>query len=102
MQRYRKVLACVLLGWAAICMRPTHVRAQAVYGSIYGQVTDPSGASIPNATVTVTDVAKGTSVQVTTNQSGEYLVPHLIPDVYNVKASAPGFQPIIDGQLPLV
>ena len=101
MQRYRKVLACVLLGWAAICMRPTHVRAQAVYGSIYGQVTDPSGASIPNATVTVTDVAKGTSVQVTTNQSGEYLVPHLIPDVYNVKASAPGFQPVENNGIQL-
>ncbi|HXP10342.1 MAG TPA: carboxypeptidase-like regulatory domain-containing protein, partial [Acidobacteriaceae bacterium] len=54
--------------------------AQAIYGSIYGQVTDPSGAAIPNATITVSDESKGTSVQTTSNQSGEYTVPNLIPD----------------------
>jgi len=33
---------------------------QAVYGSLYGTVTDNTGAIVPNATVTVTDVSKGT------------------------------------------
>ena len=50
-----------------------------------------TGAAIPNVTITITDKSKGTSVQVTTNESGEYLVPNLIPDVYDVKASATGF-----------
>ncbi len=59
--------------------------AQAVYGSIFGTVTDTTGAVIPNATVTVTDEAKGTSVNVQSNQSGEFTVGHLIPDVYDVK-----------------
>src|ERR1700761_1975078 len=68
--------------------------AQAIYGSIYGQVTDPSGAAIPNATITVSDESKGTSVQTTSNQSGEYTVPNLIPDVYDVKAEAAGFSPV--------
>lgn len=86
----------VLLTFAivGVCGWPASAPAQAIYGSIFGQVTDPSGASVPNATVTVTDETKGTSVQVTTNQSGEYLVPHLIPDVYDVKASATGFRPV--------
>jgi len=35
--------------------------AQAVFGSIVGTVTDPTGAVVPNATVVVTDVSKGTS-----------------------------------------
>jgi hypothetical protein len=39
----------------------------------------------------VTDESKGTSVQVTSNQSGEYTVRNLIPDTYDIKATAPGF-----------
>lgn len=66
--------------------------AQAVYGSIYGTVTDPTGAVVPNATVTVTDVTKNTSITVKSNESGQYTAQHLIPDTYNVKVEASGFQ----------
>lgn len=65
---------------------------QAVYGSIFGTVTDASGAVIPNATVTVTDVAKGTSVTVNANSSGDFAADHLIPDMYTVKVNAEGFK----------
>src|ERR1700710_2061389 len=68
---------------------PAH--SQAVYGSIFGTVTDPSGAMVPNATVTVTDVTKGTSVTVQSNGSGGYTVQHLIPDTYRVEALGAGF-----------
>jgi len=44
--------------------------AQAVYGSILGTITDPSGAAVGNAKVTVTDQRKGTSDTTTTNDSG--------------------------------
>ncbi len=67
--------------------------AQSVYGSIFGTVSDASGAVIPNALITVTDVAKGTVVTVSSNASGDYSVPHLIPDVYNLKVVAKGFKP---------
>src|SRR6185369_6343066 len=67
--------------------------AQSVYGSIFGTVSDASGAVIPNALITVTDVAKGTVVTVSSNASGDYSVPHLIPDVYNLKVVAKGFTP---------
>jgi hypothetical protein len=65
--------------------------AQAVYGSIFGTVTDNSGAVIPNAAITVTNISKNTSVTATTNGSGNYTVQHLIPDTYRVDAEAPGF-----------
>jgi hypothetical protein len=65
--------------------------AQAVFGSIVGTVTDPSGAIVPNATVVVTDVSKGTSQTVQSNSSGNYSVSRLIPDTYTVKATAQGF-----------
>jgi len=67
--------------------------AQSVYGSLFGTVSDKSGAVIPNATVTVTDEAKGTSVTVQSNGSGDYSVPHLISGVYDLKVVAKGFSP---------
>src|SRR5260370_39715023 len=51
--------------------------AQAVYGSLYGTVTDPTGAIIPNATVTVPDISKGTSDTATTKPSRDYTATHL-------------------------
>src|SRR5208283_3446976 len=65
---------------------------QSVYGSIFGTVTDKTGAAVAGATVTVRDEAKGTVVNVTSNGSGDYSVPHLIPDVYDLKVSAKGFK----------
>ena len=85
---------CAFLILALACLSTIPLSAQAIYGSIYGQVTDQSGAAIPNATITVSDESKGTSVQATSNQSGEYTVPNLIPDVYDVKAEAAGFMAV--------
>jgi hypothetical protein len=67
-------------------------RAQSIYGSIFGTVTDSTGAAVPNATITVKDEAKGTVVTTTTNASGDYNVPHLIPDLYDLRVSAKGFK----------
>ncbi len=71
----------------------THMSAQTVSGSIVGTVTDPTGAVVPNATVVVTDVSKGTVQTVQSNASGNYTVSRLIPDTYTVKATAQGFTP---------
>ncbi|HEY7098848.1 MAG TPA: TonB-dependent receptor [Terriglobales bacterium] len=65
---------------------------QAVYGSVIGTVTDPQGAAVAGAKVTVTSVRKGTTEETTTNADGNYSVTHLIPDIYAVKVEAPGFK----------
>jgi outer membrane receptor protein involved in Fe transport len=65
---------------------------QAVYGSIFGTVTDPQGNAVAGARVTVTSLAKGTVVETTTNESGNYSSTHLVPDVYRVKVEATGFK----------
>jgi hypothetical protein len=85
-----RVLAALLV--AGVSLFTAQARAQAVYGSIFGTVTDPKGAAIPGATVDVTDEAKGTVVTVTSNATGDYTVPHLIPDVYDLKVTAKGFE----------
>jgi hypothetical protein len=66
--------------------------SQAVYGSIFGTITDPSGAVVPNATVTVTDVTKGTTTTVQSGATGDYRVQHLIPDTYTISVQAAGFK----------
>lgn len=66
--------------------------AQAVYGSILGTVTDPSGAAVNGAKVTVTSQSKNVSTETTTNESGNYSVTHLIPDVYSVRVEGTGFK----------
>ena len=65
---------------------------QAVFGSIVGTVTDSSGAAVPNAKITITDVNKGVSFTTTSNESGNYEQGHLIVGTYEVKVEAPGFQ----------
>ena len=65
---------------------------QAVYGSILGTVTDPTGAAVNNAKVTATSQTKNVSTEVNSNESGNYSVTHLIPDVYTVRIEAQGFK----------
>ena len=69
-----------------------NLMGQAVYGSIVGTVTDPSGAAMPKATVTIADTGKGVSYNATTNESGNYSQTHLIAGVYEVRVQASGFQ----------
>jgi len=90
----RSALAAVA-AFALLCaMWAPKASGQAVFGSIAGTVTDPSGANVANAKVTVVDQGKGTTDQATTNESGNYNVTHLIPDSYTVRIEAPGFKVI--------
>lgn len=85
----RYSFSVVLLSLAA-----TYSFAQASYtAQIRGVVTDQSGASIPNATVTITNDGTGISSTVKTNDRGEFLLTGLRPDQYTVKAQSSGFQP---------
>src|SRR5512140_1431391 len=60
--------------------------------SLSGTVSDPSGAVVPKVAVTVTNDATGTKRTVTSNDSGFYLVPELLPGSYTVSAAAAGFK----------
>ena len=67
-------------------------RAQAVYGSIAGTVSDPSGALLPGVTVTITSVERKTSDTVVTNETGHYVKERLLPGTYEVKIELSGFK----------
>jgi hypothetical protein len=82
-----------LLLLLATVLGGTPARGQAANtGSIYGQVTDPSGAVIPGATIVLIEPDKGFSRTVTTSKSGEYNLPSLPVGVYTMTVTATGFQ----------
>jgi hypothetical protein len=61
-------------------------------GSIQGTVTDPSGAVVSGAKVTITEKSQGVSTHVTSDTRGTYSSGALIPGSYSVKIEAPGFK----------
>ncbi len=77
--------------FAVICAFALSLYAQIDTGSIVGAVRDVSGASIPKASVSITNKATNIAASTTTNDSGEYQFNALRPGSYTVKASASGF-----------
>lgn len=61
-------------------------------GTILGTVTDPSGAAVPNAAITITNNDTNAVTHITTNDSGQYVAPDLQIGHYTVQAQAPGFK----------
>ncbi|MGP0072966.1 MAG: TonB-dependent receptor domain-containing protein [Bryobacteraceae bacterium] len=83
---WMSALLCGLLTFGALNAFP-----QAETGQIVGSVSDPSGASVPGAKVTVKSVATGTERSQTTSDVGAFTFPNLLPETYEVTVEAPGF-----------
>ena len=90
--RATKILLCSL----TICLVAFLVSGAAaqslVSGDVTGVVSDPSGAVIPNATVTLKNSGTGQTQNTTTNSSGVYRFSLLGPGQYTVAVNAPGFE----------
>ena len=67
------------------------VFAQSTSGDLVGTVYDSTGAVIPNAAVTATNVATGIQTTTTATSSGQYRLSNLPVGTYNLKAKAAGF-----------
>lgn len=74
---------------ALVCVSTAN--AQFDSGAVLGNIKDPSGATIPMATVTLIDVAKGVKVVHTTDASGAYEFDSVQPGDYSLSVSAQGF-----------
>ena len=84
-QRYVLLAVLMTAAFAAFGQTPT--------GTITGVVTDPSGSTIPNAKVTITEETTNVGRSITTDGSGRYSVPFVQPGTYDVKVEAIGFTP---------
>src|ERR1700716_411897 len=71
-----------------------HVAAQSTAGRILGTVTDQSGAAVVSAKVVITDLERGTSRTLTTDEAGAYGAADFTPGNYRIQAEAKGFKTV--------
>ncbi len=86
---YYPLLVIAVAGFLSV--RSAQVYGQVAGATLTGSITDPSGASIPNAEVAIRNVSTGVVQTVTTNSAGLYFATNLVPGSYQVKVSATGF-----------
>jgi hypothetical protein len=79
-----------LFAFLALVLVPAILRAQTAFGTLRGQIADPSGAVVTDAVVLLT-TPSGESIDTTTSKEGFYEFKALAPGKYTVKIVAPGF-----------
>jgi len=85
-------LVAMLVGMVAV---PSMVSAQAVTGTLLGNVTDSSGAAVPGATVTATEIQTNIARTTVSNETGNYIISSLKNGTYNVQAELQGFRKVL-------
>jgi hypothetical protein len=68
---------------------------QTTSGDLVGTVKDPSGATIPNAVLTVTNEETGVVVSIKAESNGEFRAANLLPGKYDIEVKSPGFNPYV-------
>ena len=93
MRRAVCTAAAIVASVGVVLLSATECRAQSITaGVVAGTVTDPSGAAVPNATVTLGSVETNTSQKVETNGEGNYRFAFVPSGVYSIAVAANGFQ----------
>ena len=83
---YLAILCLILIGIIS-----PGAKAQSDTSSLSGTVSDPSGAVVPNAKITVHKIATGSEQILTTNENGNYNLPNAQTGIYTVRIEATGF-----------
>ncbi len=90
----KKRLLLVLLVGTLLISTPLIQRlaAQVLYGSVVGTVKDQSGAIVPGATITVTNVDTGQAREAVSDDTGNYSIPNVLEGVYDLSVKMTGFR----------
>jgi hypothetical protein len=86
---FTRALLTLALSW------PSALYAQAVKGTLLGTVTDSTSASLPGATITITETRTNITHSTITNESGYYTFPNLQDGIYRVEAELAGFKKVV-------
>lgn len=92
MQLNRQLLPCVLVVSLSVCVATLSFAQGSYRAQLRGEVTDPAGALVVGATVTIRDVGTNIATTARTDEKGSYFFTGLRPSTYDVKAEAPGFR----------
>ena len=95
------LMTCAVLALSLNLFCPAPSEAQVAGATLSGEITDPSGASIANASVSIRNVGTGEVREVQSNGDGFYSAPNLLPGSYEVSASAEGFSKIVQKDITL-
>ena len=90
--------ACLLVLVALMSLR---CEAQATSAEISGSVTDASGAVVPGATITATNIETSTIHSTKSETNGDYVLTNLRPGTYTLTAEAEGFSKLVQSGLHL-
>ena len=85
----------IVFGVASLLVFSRMAYSQTTFASITGTVTDSSGAVVPGATVTATNLATNIKISTKSNEAGNYTVPQLIEGTYTVRSEAAGFKSVV-------
>ena len=86
-------LLCCALGLVLVSYTAPSASAQVLYGSVVGTVSDPTGALVPKATITITNVATGQGKETIADDAGNYSLIDVLEGRYDLTVNAAGFRP---------
>ena len=89
----------LFLGVLCVIALAPSLFAQATFGSLIGTVSDPAGAVVAGAKVTVRSEERGVSYGAVTNESGNYIITQLSVGDYTAEFEAPGFQRLVQKEV---
>jgi hypothetical protein len=92
MRSYKAVVRTLVSAVAGIVLFAATAQAQNIFGSIVGTVSDPSGAVLPGATITVSNIGTGEKREVTADGQGNYQVLSLARGQYKIDIDSHGFK----------
>jgi hypothetical protein len=92
-RQFNLLLHILLCAIVVVCVLPAAwAQSTVATGSIQGTITDPNGAVVPNAAITITNKANGQSSKLTSSSTGTYASGGLQPGDYEVRVEVKGFQ----------
>lgn len=100
-QRSRTIAVLIALLAISVCLISGTATAQVLYGTLTGNVTDPSGAVVPNVKVEALNTLTGVARTATTDTNGVYRFTDLQAGNYKVTISAPGFATTVQNNIAL-
>ena len=97
----QSVMRLAVLAVSLVSLFHASANAQVAGATLSGIVTDPSGAAVNGAEVTIKNLATGVTRAVKTNNDGFYSAPNLLPGTYEVSAAEAGFATMVQSNVQL-
>jgi hypothetical protein len=97
--RLVQIYASFAIALVFLCAQPA--RAQILYGSIVGKISDQSGLAVPGAVINITNKGTNLSRETVADSVGGYDFPNVVPGTYSIKVTATGFTTFVQTDVPV-